>query len=333
MTQCSILFVDAQPWEQGFIEKANRNYKFKIDFHPFRLSLESANLIKGHEVVCAFVNDDLSAPVIEKLHANKVKLIAMRCTGHNNVDLGAAEGKVRIVNVPNYSPQAVAEHAVGLILSLSRKYPLCSRRMSEHNFTLDGLMGFNIHGKTVGIIGAGSIGKATAQILKGFGANVLLYDIAPDFNFAKQIGATFCPLESLLAQSDIVSLHCPLTPKTKHIVHATTLTQMKEGVVLINTGRGALVHTQDLIEALKSGKVAFAGLDVYENETPYFFENWSDKKVQDEQLLTLLSMPNVIVTPHQGFFTKEALEQIAQTTLENIAAFSEGRALINEVKA
>lgn len=332
MTQCSILFVDAQPHEQGFIHKANRNYKFKIDFHPFRISLESANLIKGYEVVCAFVNDDLSAPVIEKLHANQVKLIAMRSTGYNNVDLRAAEGKIRVVNVPNYSPQAVAEHAVGLILSLVRHYPLCTRRMAEHNFTLDGLLGSNIHGKIVGIIGAGSIGKATARILNGFGANILLYDIAPDFNFAKEIGGSFCPLESLLAQSDIISLHCPLTAQTKHMVHATTLTQMKEGVVLINTGRGALVHTHDLIEALKSGKVSYAGLDVYENETPYFFENWSDKQIQDEQLLTLLCMPNVILTPHQGFLTKEALEQISQTTLDNIAAFVEGWPLINEVK-
>lgn len=333
MTQCSILFVDAHPYEQGFFEKANRDYKYRTDFHPFKLNLESANLIKGYEVVCAFVNDDLSAPVIEKLHANKVKLIAMRSTGYNNVDLSAAEGRMRVVNVPNYSPHSVAEHTVGLILSLSRKYPLCSRRMAEHNFTLDGLLGFNIHGKTVGIIGAGNIGKATAQILKGFGANILLHDIAPDFNFAKQIGATFSPLEPLLAKSDIISLHCPLTPKTKHLINATTLQQMKEGVVLINTGRGALVHTQDLIEALRSGKVAFVGLDVYENETPYFFENWSGKKIIDEQLLSLLDMPNVIITPHQGFLTKEALEQIAQTTLDNIAAFVEGRPLINEVKA
>jgi D-lactate dehydrogenase len=333
MGNCKILLVDAKSYEQGFIEKANRSYKFQLDFHPHRLNLESANLIKGYEVVCAFVNDDLSAPVIEKLHTNRVKLIAMRSKGHNNVDLKAAEGKIRVVNVPNYSPYAVAEHAVGLILSLSRHYSLCTRRMAEHNFVLDGLLGSNLNGKTVGIIGLGNIGKAVARILKGFGVQLLFHDILIDRDFAKQVDGTFCPFEALLAQSDVISLHCPLTPQTHHMIDEKAFEAMKEGVILINTGRGQLIETEDMIEALKSGKVGYAGLDVYENETPYFFENWSGKKIDDELLLTLLSMPNVMITPHQGFFTKEALEQISQTTLDNIAAFVEGKPLLNEVKA
>ena len=332
MPHCKILCVDAKPYEQGFLEQANRIYQFEIKFHPHRLNIESANLANGYEVICAFVNDDLSAPVIEKLHSNKVKLIAMRSTGYNNVDLKAAEGKIRVVNVPNYSPYAVAEHAVGLLLSLSRKYPLSSRRMAEHNFTLEGLMGFNLHGKTVGIIGAGNIGKAAAEILKGFGTEILIYDIAPDDAFAKKIGTTYCPIETLLAKSDIISLHCPLTPQTKHMIDRSALAQMKNGVVLINTGRGSLIQTEDLIAALKTGKVAYAGLDVYENESPYFFEDCSHKNIDDQRLLTLIAMPNVLITPHQGFLTKEALEQISRTTLDNIAAFVGGKPLVNEVK-
>ncbi len=333
MPNCKILFVDAKPFDQGFFDKANHKYQFQIDFHPYRLNIESANLIKGYDVVCAFVNDDLSAPIIEKLHSNKVKLVAMRCTGYNNVDLHAAAGKVRITNVPSYSPHAVAEHAVGLMLTLSRKYPLSSRRVQEHNFTLDGLLGFNIHGKTIGIIGAGNIGKAAVEILNGFGTRILIYDVVQDKAFAQKIGATYCDLSTLLSQSDIISLHCPLNPKTRHLIRNETLKQMKEGVVLINTGRGALIQTEDLIQAMKSGKVSYAGLDVYENEGSYFFEDWSQKKVEDPQLLELIGMPNMIITPHQGFFTKEAMEQLAQTTLDNISAFIQGKPLVNEVKA
>ncbi len=331
MSPCKILCVDAKPYEKGFLEQANRAYQFQIKFHPHRLNLETANLAEGYEVICAFVNDDLSAPVIEKLHSNKVKLIAMRCTGYNNVDLNAAKGKIRVVNVPNYSPYAVAEHAVGLILSLSRKYPLASRRVTEHNFSLEGLVGFTINGKTVGVIGAGNIGRTTAQILRGFGANVLIYDTIIDEAFANRIGASYCPLETLLKESDIISLHCPLTPQTSHMINRSTLSQMKNGAILINTSRGGLIQTQDLIEALKTHQVAYAGLDVYENEAPYFFEDWSHQPLHDEQLGSLIQMPNVQITPHQGFLTKETLEQIARTTFENIAAFVGGKPLAHEL--
>jgi D-lactate dehydrogenase len=281
--------------------------------------------------VCIFVNDIADAEIIDGLAKNGVKLLALRCAGYNNVDLAAAKGKMKIVRVPAYSPYAVAEHAVALMLSLNRKIHRAYWRTRDGNFSLHGLMGFDMHGKTAGIIGTGKIAKILIKILKGFGMNIVAYDLYPDYAFAEEQGITYTTLDELYKQSDIISLHCPLTDKTKYLINDISICKMKDNVMIINTGRGLLIHTNALIEGLKNKKIAAAGLDVYEEEGDYFYEDKSDKIIDDDVLARLLSFNNVIVTSHQAFFTKEALHNIAETTLLNIKAFMENQPLANEV--
>jgi len=326
-----IIFFDAKPYDQEFFDRANRQHGYEIRYIGSRLSADTATLAAGHDAVCAFVNDDLSAPVADVLYQNGIRVIAMRCAGYNNVDLKAAFGKIHIARVPAYSPYAVAEHAVALILTLNRKTHKAYNRTRDSNFALGGLLGFDLHGKTAGVIGTGRIGKILAEILKGFGMRVLAFDRFPAPDWAAAAGVEYVPLDQLYRQTDIISLHCPLTAETEHMINADSLAQMKDGVMLINTSRGALIQTQDLISALKSGKIGFAGLDVYEEEDEYFFEDRSGEVLTDDILARLLTFPNVLVTSHQAFFTKEALTNIAETTLSNLDIFFRGETMENEV--
>ena len=282
---------------------------------------------------CVFVNDTADAETIGRLAAMGVKLIALRCAGFNNVDLNAAaRHRIPVVRVPAYSPYAVAEYAVALMLALNRKIHRAYWRTRDGNFSLHGLLGFDMHGKTAGIVGTGQIAKVLIRILKGFGLNILAYDLYPDREFAANEGVEYVPLEQLFRQSDIISLHCPLTEQTRYMINEKAIDQMKEGMMLINTGRGQLIHTEALIEGLKKKKIGSAGLDVYEEEAAYFYEDTSDRIMGDDMLARLLSFNNVIVTSHQGFFTREALDNIAHTTLQNVRDFSDGRRLTNEVR-
>lgn len=289
-------------------------------------------LTQGADVVCVFVNDTVDADVIKAMAENGVKLLALRCAGYNNVDLEAAKGRLTVVRVPAYSPYAVAEYTVALMLSLNRKIPRASWRTRDGNFSLHGLMGFDMHGKTVGVIGTGKIAKILIGILRGFGMKILAYDLYPDYKFAEETGMTYTTLDELYHRSDIITLHCPLTAETKYMINEDSISKMKDGVMIVNTGRGQLIHTNALIEGLKNKKVGYAGLDVYEEENEYFYEDKSDKIIDDDTLARLLSFNNVIVTSHQAFFTKEALRNIANTTLQNIKDFEEGKPLVNEVK-
>ena len=265
--------------------------------------------------------------------ANGVKLLALRCAGYNNVDLkAAAECGIAVVRVPAYSPYAVAEYTVALMLSLNRKIHRASWRTRDGNFSLHGLLGFDMHGKTAGIIGTGKIAKKLISILRGFGMNILAYDLYPDYNFARENQVVYTTLDELYHSSDIISLHCPLTEQTKYLINDYSISKMKDGVMIINTGRGQLIHTNALIEGLKNKKIGSAGLDVYEEESQYFYEDRSDKIIDDDTLARLLSFNNVIVTSHQAYFTQEALSNIATTTLQNVRDFTLGKPLENEVK-
>ncbi len=290
------------------------------------------SLANGADAVCVFVNDECDANVIDALAAKGVKLIALRCAGFNNVDLNAAAGRISVVRVPAYSPHAVAEFAVTLMLALNRKVYRSVQRTRDANFKLDGLLGFDMYGKTAGIIGMGRIAKELIRILRGFGMEVLAYDLHPDMEFAEQNGVKVVTLEELYAGSDIISLHCPLTEDTKFLINADSIMNMKYGVIIINTGRGKLIHTEDLIDGLRSHQIGGAALDVYEEEQDYFYEDRSDRMIDDDKLALLLMMPNVIITSHQAFFTREALHNIAVTTLENVRSYMTGEPLANEVK-
>ncbi len=277
------------------------------------------------------MNDTADVAVIDAMADNGVKLLALRCAGFNNVDLEAAKGKLPVVRVPAYSPYAVAEYSLALMLLLNRKIHRAYWRTRDGNFSLNGLMGFDMHGKTVGIIGTGKIAKILIRILKGLGMHILAYDVYPDYKFAEEEGITYTTLDELYKSSDIISLHCPLTEQTRYIINDDSIAKMKDGVMIINTGRGQLIHTNALIEGLKEKKIAAAGLDVYEEEGDYFYEDKSDKIIDDDVLARLLSFNNVIVTSHQAFFTKEAMHNIAETTLQNIEDFRQNRPLVNEV--
>ena len=305
----------------------------KLDFHylELKLSEETVSLAADSAAICAFVNDDLSAPVLTALQAQGVRMIALRCAGFNNVDLDAAKALgIQVARVPAYSPEAVAEHTVGMMLALNRKLHKAYNRVRDDNFALDGLLGFNMHGKTVGLIGTGRIGKATARILLGFGCTLLCHDLYEDAEL-KQLGARYVPLPELYQQSHIISLHCPLTPETRYLINADTLAQMKENVMLINTSRGGLIDTKAVINALKSRKIGYLGLDVYEQEADLFFENLSEMVIDDDVFKRLLTFPNVLITGHQAFFTEEAMQQISQITSDNLMAFAEGKASGNEL--
>ncbi|MCK9560543.1 MAG: 2-hydroxyacid dehydrogenase [Candidatus Marinimicrobia bacterium] len=326
-----VAFFDARPYDRKSFDEVNRKFGFDITYFEAHLNPNTVELSAGFDAVCAFVNDTLNAEVIEHLHQHQIGLIALRCAGYNNVDFKSALNKVHVVRVPAYSPYAVAEHAMALILALNRKTHRAFYRTRDGNFSINGLLGFDMYGKTAGVIGTGKIGKCLIAILKGFGMRILANDAYPDQKFAKANGVEYVSLEELYRQSDIISLHCPLTPATDHMINARTISSMKNGVMIINTGRGRLIHTEDLIEALKSGKVGSAGLDVYEEESEYFFEDFSTQVISDDVLARLLILPNVLITSHQGFFTAEALHNIAETTLSNIREYFDGGYLENEI--
>ena len=327
-----IAFFDAKSYDIESFNAVNKDYNFDIRYYQERLSISTVPLAKGADVVCIFVNAECDAQVIDELINNGVKLIALRCAGFNNVDLKAAEGRIRVTRVPAYSPHAVAEYAVSLMLSLNRKIYRAVNRTRDGNFTLNGLLGFDMYGKTAGVIGMGRIAKELIKILHGFGMNVMAYDLYPDHEFAKQYDVKVVSLDELYANSDIISLHCPLTPDTKFLINQDSIAKMKKGVMIINTGRGKLINTEDLIEGLRSKQVGSAGLDVYEEEREYFYEDKSDKMIDDDVLARLLMVPNVVLTSHQAFFTAEALHNIAVSTLDSVKEFSEGKDLTCEVK-
>lgn len=327
-----IAFFGAKPYDIASFDKENEKYKFDIRYYKGHLNPNNVVLTREADAVCIFVNDTADAEVIHAMAINGVQLLALRCAGFNNVDLAAAaKAKLPVVRVPAYSPYAVAEYAVALMLSLNRKIHRAYWRTRDGNFSLNGLMGFDMHGKTVGIIGTGKIAKILIRILRGFGVRILAYDLYPDSEFAKEVGITYASLDELYHESDIISLHCPLTDKTRYMINKESISKMKDNVMIINTGRGQLIHTNDLIDGLKEKKIAAAGLDVYEEEGEYFYEDKSDKIIDDDVLARLLSFNNVIVTSHQAFFTKEALQNIAETTLQNIEDFCLHRPLVNEV--
>lgn len=329
-----IAFFDTHPFEREYFESLNSSYGHQITYLEPRLTRDTAKLAEGFPAICSFANDTLDRSAIETLKKVGVKLIALRSAGFNHVDLQAAKKcEMRVVRVPAYSPYAVAEHAVALVLALNRKIHRAYYRVREGNFSLGGLVGFDLHGKTVGVIGTGRIGAAFSSIMRGFGCNVIAFDVARNSDLEERLNVKYVDIDTLYSQSDIISLHVPLTPKTRHLIDAAALSRMKKGVMLINTGRGALIDTAALIAALKSGQIGFAGLDVYEEEEGIFFEDLSNSILQDDQLARLLTFPNVFITAHQGFLTREALSNIADTTLRNIQAFEQGKTLDNEVKA
>ena len=317
-----IAVFNTKPYDQRFLEAANADHGFELVFHEAHLNPHTALLAQGCEAVCTFVNDPLPAAVLELLSGLGVRLIALRCAGFNQVDVkAAARLGMAVARVPAYSPFAVAEHAVALILTLNRGIHRAYNRVRDGNFELEGLLGFDLHGKTVGVIGTGKIGAIFAKIMGGFGTRVLAFDPYPN----TALEAEYVPLEALLAESDMVSLHCPLTPQTQHLMDSGNLAQLKRGAMLVNTSRGALIDTPAAIDALKSGQLGALALDVYEEEGDLFFENLSNSVIQDDVFSRLLTFPNVLVTGHQAFFTREALENIAVTTLQNIAAYSSGQ--------
>ena len=326
-----IAFFGAKPYDIASFDKVNEKYNYDIRYYKGHLNPNNVVLTQDTDAVCIFVNDTADAAVIDAMVNNGVKLLALRCAGFNNVDLKAAKGKLPVVRVPAYSPYAVAEYSLALMLSLNRKIHRAYWRTRDGNFSLNGLMGFDMHGKTIGIIGTGKIAKILIRLLKGFGMRILAYDLYPDMKFAGEEGISYVSLDELYRESDIISLHCPLTDQTKYMIDKDSIDKMKEGVMIINTGRGQLINTNDLIEGLKEKKIAAAGLDVYEEEGEYFYEDKSDKIIDDDVLARLLSFNNVIVTSHQAFFTKEALHNIAETTLQNIDDFRHHRPLVNEV--
>lgn len=326
-----IAFFGAKPYDIASFDKVNEKYNYDIKYFKGHLNPNNVVLTQDADAVCIFVNDTADAAVIDAMADNGVKLLALRCAGFNNVDLEAAKGKLPVVRVPAYSPYAVAEYSLALMLSLNRKIHRAYWRTRDGNFSLNGLMGFDMHGKTVGIIGTGKIAKILIRILKGLGMHILAYDVYPDYKFAEEEGITYTTLDELYKNSDIISLHCPLTEQTRYIINDDSIAKMKDGVMIINTGRGQLIHTNALIEGLKEKKISAAGLDVYEEEGDYFYEDKSDKIIDDDVLARLLSFNNVIVTSHQAFFTKEAMHNIAETTLQNIEDFRQNRPLVNEV--
>ncbi|OGJ90544.1 MAG: hydroxyacid dehydrogenase [Candidatus Raymondbacteria bacterium RifOxyA12_full_50_37] len=326
-----IAFFDAKPYDRLAFDTVNSDFGFSITYIDAHLNAQTVRLTTGFDAVCAFVNDILDGAVIGQLAANGIHIAGLRCAGYNNVDFKAAFGKVHVVRVPAYSPHAIAEHAVALMLSLNRKIHKAYHRTRDGNFSINGLLGFDMYGKTAGVVGTGKIGQCLITILKGFGMRVLAYDPKPNQDYAREAGITFVSLEQLYSESDILSLHCPLTPETEHMINVQAISMMKNNIMIINTGRGKLIDTEALINALKSGKAGSAGLDVYEEESDYFFEDRSTEMIRDDILARLLTFPNVLITSHQAFFTEEALTNIAQTTLGNFKEYFDGGWLKNEI--
>lgn len=322
-----IAFYDAKAYDITYFDHENEKYGYKLKYFDYHLGPETARLAVGYDAVCAFVNDVIDEPTINALYEAGIRHIALRCAGYNNVDFKAAYGKCHVTRVPAYSPYAVAEHAAALMLTVNRKTHKAYIRTRDNNFTINGLLGFDLHGKTAGIIGTGKIGRIFIDICRGFGMNIVAYDPFP----AKDVDYEYVTLPELCRRSDVISLHCPLTVDTHYIINEESIANMKPGVLILNTSRGSLIDTRALIEALKERKVGGAALDVYEEENEYFFEDFSDNIVSDDTLTRLIAFPNVLVTSHQAFFTKEALEQIAAVTLQNIKEFAEGNLLPNEI--
>lgn len=321
-----IAFFDAKPYDRTWFDQLNQHYHIK--YYEHKLTPDTISLAHGCEAVIPFVNDTLDRTVIDGLCQEGIKMIALRCAGYNNVDRDAARGRIPVVRVPGYSPYAVAEFTMGLLLTLNRKIHKAYFRTRDFNFSLNGLVGFDLHGRTVGVIGTGKIGQIFIRICQGFGMHVLAYDPYP----VQDAGFPYVSLEKLLAKSDIISLHCPLTEQTRHLINRDTIAQMKDGVYLLNTSRGMLVESESLLDALKNGKIAGAGLDVYEEETEFFFEDRSDTVQRDTLLSLLVSMPNVVLTSHQAFLTNEALHNIAQVTLDNLDAYFKDGTVLNAVQ-
>jgi len=322
-----IAFYDTKPYDKLWIDTLSLEYKYEIKFFEHKLNADTAKSAAGYDAVCVFVNDTVNKDVIDILYSNGIKLIALRCAGYNNVDFKAAYNKINVVRVPSYSPAATAEHAAALLLSLNRKIHRAYTRTRDNNFSIDGLMGFDLQEKTAGVVGTGKIGRIFIDICKGFGMKVIAYDPYP----AKDADIEYVELNCLFKQADIISMHCPLTPETKHIINAETLTLMQPHALIINTSRGGLINTNALIKALKTRSIGGAGLDVYEEEEEYFFEDLSNEILVDDDLARLLSFPNVLITSHQGFFTREAMQAIAETTMSNIHAFDKDEKLVNEI--
>ena len=328
-----VAIFSSKPYDRQVFERVNQQFNHDLHFFLPRLNPKTAELAKGYLAVCVFVNDVLDREVLTALYEGGTRLVALRCAGYDNVDLNvAAQLGIQIVRVPAYSPYAVAEHAIALILTLNRKIHRAYNRTREGNFALDGLLGFDLHGKTVGIVGTGKIGRIAGQILHGFGCQILAYDPFPNADFASQI-ATYVTWEELLAQSKIISLHCPLTSDNYHLINEQAIAMMQPGVMLVNTSRGGLIDTKAVIKGLKSRHLGSLALDVYEQEKSLFFEDLSAEIIQDDLFERLLTFPNVVITGHQAFFTAEALHNIAETTLNNIQAIEQGATCANQITA
>ena len=326
-----IIFFDAKPYDRKFFDEINRDFGFEFTYIEAHLSAQTVDLSAGFDGVCAFVNDTLDAAVIASLEKHNVGIIGLRCAGFNNVDFKAAYGKIHVVRVPAYSPYAVAEHAAALMLALNRKIYRAYNRTRDGNFSIQGLLGFDMYGKTAGVLGTGKIGRCLISILKGFGMQILAYDPFPDQNYARESGIRYSSLEEIYSTSDILSLHCPLSRETEYMINEAAIQKMKKGVILVNTSRGKLIDSKALILGLKSRIIGGAGLDVYEEESEYFFEDRSEDVIADDVLARLLTFPNVLITSHQAFFTQEALHNIALITLNNFKEFYGGGYLKNEI--
>lgn len=326
-----IAFFDTKDYDREFFDEYNKDYNYEITYYESKLNSETAQLAQGFDVVCIFVNDKADKKTLDKLNEYGVKLIALRCAGFNNVDLDNL-GNIRVVRVPQYSPYAVAEHATALLLNINRKIYKSYQRVKKYNFSLDGLLGFDLHNKTVGVVGTGRIGKAFIEIMHGFGTKVIAYDLFKDEKASQELGFEYVEFDELCEKSDIISLHCPLTPETENIINKDSLAKMKSNVIIINCSRGGLIHTDDLIDALTEGKIGGVGLDVYDNESEFFLKDMSGSYHRDKNLSLLISMPNVIITSHQAFFTSEALNKIASDTCQNISDIFGSGNCVNEVK-
>lgn len=324
----TVAFFDTKPYDKESFSRLE-NQKINFKFFESRLNEDTVSMAAGCDGVCAFVNDTLDSTVLSRLQEYGVGIVALRCAGYNNVDLRSAAKGVKIVRVPAYSPYAVAEHTMGMILTLNRRLHRAYIRTRDHNFSLEGLTGFDLYGKVVGIIGTGKIGQCFADICKGFGMKVLGFDPNQKSDFPGE----YVDMNTLLSSSDVISLHCPLTRENRHLINSETISLMKKGVYIINTSRGQLIDTNAIIEGIKTGKIGAAGLDVYEEETDVFFEDLSEEIIHDDRLSTLISLPNVLVTSHQAFLTREALEAIAETTYKNLCDYFDGKELENEVVA
>ncbi|MBJ7555286.1 2-hydroxyacid dehydrogenase [Marinomonas spartinae] len=320
-----IAIFSCKPYDKRTLEHFSQTSKeLEFSFFESRLSQETMTLASGFDAICCFVNDDVNNTVIRYLAKQGITAIALRCAGFNNVDLSAAKASgIKVYHVPDYSPTSVAEHALALIMTLTRKTHIAYQRVKAGNFALEGLLGFNLQSKTIGCIGTGRIGQAFCRIMKGFGCNVLCYDVSPNEALI-DLGCHYTDLETLYKKSDIISLHCPLNASTHHLINRKSLSKMKDGVMLINTSRGALVNAQEAIDALYSGKIGYLGMDVYEQENKIFFEDMSTHIIQDSVFQLMLTFPNVVVTGHQGFFTQEALDHIAITTIDNLNKHRKG---------